>query len=257
MSGKTTGAAALGAVLAAFLLAASLGPNTRAASLVGGVRFEIQYRGSWEGTWRNVLFKPDATSGRSCQGHEFSGSFKSSVRPGAKPYTVTVEKEGRTLYLDWRPGNGATRGIVTSTRTNEGWMLTYTGGNCIRSVPPPFEGCGTHTFAGPVALAGFSPFLRGVHRVYLAWLVEPDLPCRTGEDGVRGVSFPTEAARQVLDLEKLYRCGVRKPRGCRLTLGGRKSFSAESTSEGGAGVHSGSSSVEWSVTFVSIGKSRQ
>jgi len=62
------------------------------------VKFVLDYHGNVSGTWRQT--RP-VVGGLTCIGNDLSGAFTSSVRPGAKPYNLTVYKEfGRHLYLD-------------------------------------------------------------------------------------------------------------------------------------------------------------
>jgi hypothetical protein len=95
----------IAAVLAALVVAVEAGAvHGRAAASAGSnrswtkVKFVLDYHGNVSGTWRQT--RP-VVGGLTCIGNDLSGAFTSSVRPGAKPYNLTVYKEfGRHLYLD-------------------------------------------------------------------------------------------------------------------------------------------------------------
>ena len=76
----------------------------------------------------------------------------------------------------------------------------------------------------------------------------------------RGIA-PQEQVARPLDFKKLHRCGIKKPRSCRLTIGGAKNFSYSADTNGGDLLrrgnteYRGKSRLEWSVTFVAIGRS--
>jgi hypothetical protein len=203
-----------------------------------GVKFVIQYRGSFEGKWHNTVTKPPSGNVYDCDDSDTSGTVTSSVRPGSTPFTVVVFREfGRDLHLDFGTQNTAPKGVVSTTTTGEGWVMHYSGGECQRIPDALLEGCGARTFAGAVGFAGLSGLDRIVESVYL--------DCT-----------PTEGAKAKLDLRKLFRCGIRKPRGCRLTIGGSRSYTVDKSgsSPGGNERFTGSSRVFWSITFVAVGR---
>ncbi len=221
-------------------------------------RFVLQYQGSFEGSWRGG-YKRDDISGYKCGGDESWGTFKSSVRPG-RPLTVVAAADlgGRSVYLDWGKSSGVVKGRVTSTRTADGWMLKYQKGDCVQ-VPHTWqkEKCDGRTFSGQVSLAKDSKLTRGVQRVSLSWQLEPanaSVGCLGGQMW-GNVPEPGEEARATLDLQKLYRCGVRQST-CRLTIGG-KHVHAHSISQpdpDGVTTDVGNGRIEWSVTFVEAGR---
>lgn len=70
------------------------------------------------------------------------------------------------------------------------------------------------------------------------------------------MSVPGEEVRTALDLKKLYRCGIQKPRGCRLTIRGSHTHSHSISQPTPDGTHAdvGNGRIEWSVTFVAVGR---
>jgi hypothetical protein len=245
---------------AAAVVAASIATTAPASPTqsLGGTRFVLEYQGSFEGSWRTAYTKKDI-SGYRCGGDDHSGTFTSSVRPGSKPLTVVVatDLDGRSVYLDWRPGNGTVKGIVNSVRKADGWRLDYQQGACVKEPLFWLPNCGARTFSGAVSLAKDSKLTRNVQRVYLDWELEPyDDKCRFGQMW-GAVSAPGEAARATLDLSKLHRCGVRKPRGCRFTIRGSHTHSHSLSQPHVDGVTTdvGKGRIQWSVTFVARGRS--
>ncbi len=216
-----------------------------------GVKFVLEYRGSLNGTWHNTY----AVDQSKCIGDDFSGSFTSSVRPGSKRFTVVVDSEfGHRPFLDWGANQGTSKGVVTSNRTAQGWLMKYSGGEC-HPVQKDESGCGAHTFAGQVGLepvGGSFGFNR--NRVYLNWALEPE-PAIGCDDGVVYDSkseAPNGAGYGKLDVKKLYRCGFRKPRRCKLTIGRSSNFSFHDTK--GPASYTSTVHIEWSVTFVAVGR---
>lgn len=237
------------AVVAAAVATAAPSPASESTT---GIRFTVHYQGSFDGSWRSTLTKPIDPVRYRCDGNDSWGTFKSSVRP-AKPATITVGSEGgKSFYF---VGNGAWRGVVSSARTGEGWLLGLSQGTCVRR-PMAANGCSTRTFSyNGVGLGGYRQSWNPVQRVYLDWMLEPEgshVDCPGGE---MGAVHPPEGALASLDMRKLYRCGVRKPRGCKLTIRGQRSYSVnESAGEGQSST--GSGRIEWSATFVSTGRAR-
>jgi hypothetical protein len=242
--------------------ASPAGPTRDTASTVNYV---VKYSGLLEGSWGISTPKGTKCGAPS----EQSGSFTSSVRPGSKPFKVAVseEFEGR-LYLKFGMGQGNTKGgVVTHKQSSEGWR---TKGDCYPDVNPfghiPIDnsGCGSKTFAASV---GFYPvggsYLHAINKVYLSWPFQLPLACTIGvKVWSTDVEVPQESVARPLDLEKLYACGKRKPRGCKLTLSGSKNYSYRDEQKGvgypdreGLTTYTGKSHVEWSITFVAVGLS--
>jgi hypothetical protein len=94
-------------------------------------------------------------------------------------------------------------------------------------------------------------------RVFLSWQLEPEgagVGCLTGQ--MWRLAVPGEEAKATLDLQKLYRCGARKPRGCRFTIRGSHTHAHSTTQPNpdGATVDVGNGQIRWSVTFVARGR---
>jgi hypothetical protein len=227
---------------------------------MGGVRFVLRFQGSFEGSWR-ITEKRNDISGYKCGGYENWGTFKSTVRPGSRPLTAVAATDlgGRSVFLDWGRSSAPFKGVVNSARTGEGWSLDYQKGACVQ-VPTTWEfaNCKPRTFAGLVGLEKDSKLTRGVQRVFLNWELEPEnasVGCLGGQMwGAVGV--PGEEARATLDLRKLYRCGIQKPRACRLTIRGSHSHSHSIAKPTPDGTHTdvGNGRIDWSVTFVAVGR---
>ena len=210
-----------------------------------------QYEGSFEGSWRRS--QPESwNGGYQCKGQESSGTFRSTIRPGSKPYALNLYKEGRHLEIGY-VGAGNYFGAAQTTVTATGWRsdFDFTTRAC-KHVPYTLNtGCGTRRFAGGVHIDGLESLLpKSAKRVFLDWQLEPynRAVCDTshmGEPGPPGVE-----TRVTLNLEKLYRCMYNKP-GCRLTIRGAKSYATDTTPANSDGTrYTGSSRVKWSVTFV-------
>lgn len=116
------------------------------------------------------------------------------------------------------------------------------------------NGCSVRTFTGGVALDGYRDGGDPVQRVSLNWQMEPEGSHVDCPGGTMRPVDPAETAKASLDLRRLYRCGMRKPRGCKLTIRGQRSFSV-STSSGEGQSSTGNSRIAWSITFVSAGRS--
>jgi hypothetical protein len=253
--------AALVAGAAAASAAASIATEAPASRerAQGGVRFVLQYRGSFEGSWR-ITDKRNDISGYKCGGSDTWGTFRTSVRPGSRPLTVVVatDLDGRSVYLGWSPGSGRVKGVVDSARTAGGWMLDYQKGDCVQvPLTDAVANCGARSFSGQVGLELDSKLTRGTKRAFLGWELEPasaGVGCPTGQ--MWGLGVPGEEARATLDLQKLYRCGSRKPRGCRFTIRGSHTHAHSTTqpSADGAHIDVGNGRIRWSVTFVARGR---
>lgn len=218
---------------------ASSSPQRAAAT---GVKFVLDFRGNLSGTWRQTS---PFVGGFACKGQDLSGSLTSSVRPGNKPYIFIAYKEGRRVRV-YSPAQSPPTGLVTSNRTAQGWITRYSGGQC-RQVPIDTSGCGAHTFPGAVSLTLPA---RGRNRVVLSWEVEPEtIGC------LDGFTYDYRVQHFAKLYEKqLYRCGMRRPRGCRLTIGGSADYPSQTTQDDityTSNVH-----VAWSVTLRAVGRSR-
>jgi hypothetical protein len=241
-------------VVVAAAVAAAPSPASEASA---GIRFVVEYQGSFKGSWRSAYTKNDI-SGYKCGGDDASGTLESSVRPGSQRLTVVAVSDGRTVELDWRP-TATVKGVVSYRKTAAGWDLDYQQGSCVQ-VPLTWQvaNCGSRTFAGSVSFAKDS---RGetwtTQRVFLAWQLEPESARQGCMSGWMGDPQPVEA-RAILDLRKLYRCGARKPRGCRFTIRGDHTHSHSKSQPTPDGKHtdSGSGRLQWSLTFVSVGRAR-
>ena len=220
-----------------------------------GVRFVLQYQGTVEGSWRTTYTKNDISYYK-CGGSDDWGTFKSSVRPGSQPLTVVVATDlgGRKVFLDWGRSGGSHKGVVTYSRAAEGWFLKYQSGTCGQVPNPLNTTCGARTFSGLVALGKDSRLLRNAQNAFLSWEREP-VGARQG--CLAGETVPEEESSKTrLDLWKLYQCGMRRPRGCRLTIRGSATDSqaiSKPTSDG-VSTHTWKGRLEWSVTFVSRGR---
>jgi hypothetical protein len=246
-------------VACAALVGTPAATASRAVAPSVGVKFVIQYRGSFEGKWHNTVTKPASSNVYDCDGSDTSGTVTSSVRPGSTAFTVVVFREfGRDLHLDFGTQSTAPKGVVSTTTSGDGWELHYSGGECQRIPDPLLAGCGARTFAGAVGFSGLSGLDRTVESVYLDWAFEPPNAsgCYWGDMWAADVGTPTEGTKAALDLRKLFHCGIRKPRGCRLTIGGSRSYAVDKSgsSPGGNERYTGSSHVSWSITFVAVGR---
>lgn len=247
-------------VFALTLVAAASLPSTAPAlpeRAQGGTRFVVSYQGSFEGSWRSANTKNDI-SGYKCGGDDASGTLKSTVRPGKAPLTVVVASDlgGRSVFLDWGRSGGAHKGVVSSVRTADGWSLDYQQGACVKVPLFWLQNCVARTFAGLVSLTKDSKLTRNVQRVFLDWELEPgDGKCTMGQMW-GAAAVPGEEARATLDLWKLYQCGIRKPRGCRLTIRGAHthSHSISKPTSDGTTIDVGNGRIQWSVTFVARGR---
>ena len=253
-------ARALAAGAVALVAAASIAAAAPAspARTMGGVRFVLQFQGSFVGSWHTINKRNDI-SGYKCGGSDSWGTFKSSVRPTSKPWTVVAATDlgGTKVYLDWGPSSGMAKGVVTSTRTAAGWMLDYDKGACLQ-VPhtASVANCGARTFSGEVGLIDDSRLTRNIERVFLDWELEPESARLDCMDGRMWGTNMEEDARTTLDLRKLHRCGTQKPRGCRFTIRGSHvhSHSITQPTPDGATIDAGNGRFEWSVTFVARGR---
>jgi hypothetical protein len=228
-------------------------PTASAGLQARGVKFVLDYRGSLSGTWRRT--RP-VVLGLTCTGHDFSGSFASSVRPGGKPYMLLLSKEFAHLGRDWRPNQPT--GTVTSNRTAQGWLMRYSGGVC-RQEPSDESDCGAHRFAGPVYLApDGGNYKSDRNRAALEWQIEPIVPpheptnCSDGLIYQPGRYGAYGAPSATFSMKQLYRCGMRRPRRCRITIGGRSDYPYHKVDQNTT--YTSSVHIEWSVTFRAVGR---
>lgn len=238
-------------VTALAVVAAATGAGTADASSSSArgysqVKFALDYRGTISGTWRNS--SPVVNQGFQCKGHDLSGSFTSTVRPGSRRQTVQLYKDlgGRKIQMQWKPNNPM--GVVSSNRTAQGWMMVRSGGQC-RQVPKDESGCGAHTFNGLARLepaGGSWAFSR--NRAVLSWEPEPEtIGCDDGMtyDHRIGTLFGQHYARFVP--KTLYLCGIRKGRRCRFTIGATSDYPFQVTQN--EETYTSNVHTEWSVTF--------
>jgi hypothetical protein len=207
------------------------------------MRFVLDYHGSLSGSWRNT--RP-VIGGLTCIGHDVSGTFTSTVRPGRTPYAMILENRFGRIEREMRPDQP--KGTVTSVRTAQGWMMRYSGGQC-QQVPKDQSGCRANTFAGQVGFDMYSrDFGHNVNRVYFDWEAEPEtLYC---DDGIRYDQARGTSKGQLFDrvvIKTLWRCGVRKGRRCRMKVGKSNDFPFQATQN--EETYTSQVHVEWSVTL--------
>ena len=225
-----------------------------------GVKFNVRYEGSFDATWRTStpVVVPDPNNRYRCRGGDQSGTLTSSVRSNTKPFVFILGKTpgGRSIHHDFRPRQGGERAMVSSNRTAQGFSMQFSGGQCLRyDIPQP--GCSAHTFPGEVApissTTGSLPSgINPVYQVFLAWQLEPELPMGC-DDGIRypdDFNYGWQAV--ALRIKPLYRCGMRKPRRCKLTIGRERTYAHNVTQ--GDTTYSSTVHLRWSLTFTAAGK---
>ena len=149
------------------------------------------------------------------------------------------------------------KATVTSNRTAQGFLMRYSGHQCVREeIPEP--GCGAHTFLGDVIPISSSSGrmdsgINPVYGVYLDWQLEPETPIGCGNDIVFPADFGYGWQDAVLRARQLYRCGMRKPRSCRLTLHRERTY-VQNNEQGGT-TYSSMLHLNWTVTFTAAGRS--
>jgi hypothetical protein len=180
------------------------------------------------------------------------------VRPGPRPFFVSVGHElgGRLFHVWFRPPNGGDKGVVTSNRTAQGWLMRYSGGQCVRSeIAQP--GCGAHTLTTDVA--PFSPIsghfdggLNPLYRVQLSWPLEPPdiIGCSDGIFLPTDYDYGWRAA--AIRAKTLYRCGIKKPRRCRITIGRDRTYVFDKWD--GGEHYTSTVHAKWSLTFIAAGR---
>jgi hypothetical protein len=254
-----SGVTAILAVAVGMLAGVSAASPQAEQALMGGPKFIVRYQGSLEATWHNdrPVQSPDQNHTFRCEGDDSSGTLTSSVRPGPKPFVVRAYHEAGSSWLSvsFRPPNGGDKGVVTSNRTAQGWLMRYSGHQCVREeIPQP--GCGAHTFVGDVAPfdsvtgrlgSGVDP----VYRLQVSWPLEPEtIGCSDGITYPPDYRYGWEAA--TLRLKKLYRCGIRAPRRCKLTIGRERTYVFDQTD--GGEHYTSTLHIKWSATFVAAGR---
>jgi hypothetical protein len=234
-------------------------PASASPAQEGGVKFLMQYQGTFGGTYSVV--QPVGTSSNKfvCSGQEEKRSMTSSVRP-ARPYYLTVYKAFGSIETKFSPNaHGSTKGRVSLDRAAASWLMRYSGGQCTR-YDETWPGCGSRTFLGQaVPLDGISE--SGKSRVHLQWQVEPDTEgCIVAiflTGGLTKVGDPWEGVAAFLDSKKLYRCGMARPRACRITIGGKKTYTdhqEQKTESAPTTTIDTVLHIEWKLTLVAVGR---
>ena len=251
------GVAALLVVAGGILAGTSSASPSAEAVATGAPKFIVRYQASLEGTWRNTtpVVLPDPGHIFRCGGGDESGSLTSSLRPGPKKFVIRVGKEGRWLDIDFSGHGGMDKGVVTSNRTAQGFLMRYSGHECKRfEIEQP--GCGAHTRVTDVAPLSsasgrFDSGVNPIHRVAPAWPLEPEtIGCSDGIHFPLDYRYGWESAQ--LRLRQLYRCGLRKPRACRMTIGRDRTFEFNQTDRGTT--YSSTVHIKWSITFQAAGR---
>jgi hypothetical protein len=126
--------------------------------------------------------------------------------------------------------------------------MRYSGGEC-HQVPIDESGCGGHTFTGHVALLPDGGSFEFSHnRVYLDWEAEPEtLGCDDGiqYDAADATRMGQHFGRMVV--KTLWRCGIRKGRRCKITIGRSSDYPFQATQQ--EETYTSNVHVDWSVTL--------
>jgi hypothetical protein len=208
------------------------------AGQMGGIWFTARYQGNFDATWRSSrpVQLPDAQHPFRCEGDDSSGELTSSVQPKGK-FKVWVGHDlgSRQLSIAFKPPNANPRGVVTSNRRAQGFLMRYSGGQCVREdIEQP--GCGAHTLTVPVnplspANGRFDSGLNPVWQVSLSWPLEPqNIGCSDGIFYPEDYGYGWQAA--TLRAKQLYRCGIKKPRRCKMTIGRDRTYAFDQTQGG-------------------------
>jgi hypothetical protein len=247
------------AVVLAAVAATTAGGSSAAprAAQMGGVWFNARYQGSFDATWRQSapVQLPDPQHPFNCGGGEESGELTSSVQPAGRfKFWVGYDLGDRHLSSGFKPPNGNPKGVVASNRTAHGFLMRYSGGQCVREeIPEP--GCGANTVTVPVMplnAVGGSLDRSGnpIWDFQLSWPLEP-VTIGCGD----GIFFPPDYdygwSAAPLRAKQLYRCGMKKPRHCKLTIGRDRTYVFDQTD--GARYET-TLHINWSVTFTAAGK---
>jgi hypothetical protein len=248
------GVAAILAAVAGTLAARSAAAPS--AQQLAGVKFKVRYEGSFDATWHDSspVVLPDPQHTFRCGGGDSSGTLTSSVHNNSKPFIFMLYHEPGSSGLShgFRPPQGLEKAVVTSNRTAQAWFMHYSGHQCIREeIPQP--GCGAHTFLGDVVPINSSSGRMDssnnpVYNVFLDWQLEPEAPIGCSDDIAYPADFSYGWRDAVLRAKPLYRCGMRKGRRCRLTIGRERTYVFNATQ--GDATYSSTVHVKWSVTFV-------
>jgi hypothetical protein len=229
------------------------------AAQMGGVKFKVRYEGSFDATWHvsSPVLLPDPQHTYQCQGGDASGTLTSSVHSNSKPFLFYLYHEPGSSGLSngFRPPQGLEKATVTSNRTAQEWFMRYSGHQCIREEMPE-PGCAAHTFLGDVAPINSSSGRMDssdnpVYHVYLYWQLEPEFALGCSDNIIYPADFGYGWQDAVLRAKPLYRCGMRKPRRCKLTIGRERTYVYNVTQDGvtyASAVHE-----KWSVTFTAAG----
>jgi len=254
---RTLSALGVAAILAS--VAATFAGGSAAAPRAGGsgyVKFFVRYQGSFDATWHDSspVVVPDPNHTFRCGGGDSSGTLTSSVHNNSKPFIFMLGHEPGSSGLShgFSPPNGLEKAMVTSSRTAQGWFMHYTGHQCVREeIPQP--GCAAHTFLGYVAPissatgrmdSGINP----VYHVFLDWQLEPETAIGCSDDIAYPPGFDYGWQAAVLRAKALYRCGLRKHRRCRMTIGRDQTYVFNTTQDDTT--YSSTVHEKWSVTFV-------
>jgi hypothetical protein len=183
----------------------------------------------------------------------------SAVRP-AEPYYLTVYKAFGSIETKFSPNaHGSTKGRVSLDRSAQSWLMRYSGGQCTR-FDDAWPGCGSRTFVGQaVPLDGISE--QGNSRVHLQWQVEPDTEgCIVAiflYGGLTKVPDPWDGVAATLFRKKLYQCGMARPRACRITIAGKKTYTdhrEEKSETAPTTTFDTVLHIEWKLTLVAVGR---
>jgi hypothetical protein len=203
---------------------------------------------------------PDPQHTYRCSGGDSSWTLTSSVHSNSKPFVFILGHEPGSSGLshDFRPVDGMEKATVTSNRTAQEWYMRYSGHQCFREdIPEP--GCAAHTFPGDVIPISSSSgrmdsSINPVYHVFLEWQLEPESnPIGCGNNIVLPADFGYGWQDDVLRARQLYRCGMRKPRRCKLTIGRDRTYVHNVTD--GDTTYSSTVHLRWSVTFIAAGRS--
>ena len=91
-----------------------------------------------------------------------------------------------------------------------------------------------------------------VYHVFLDWQLEPETAIGCGDNIVYPADFSYGWRDAVLRAKPLYRCGMRKPRRCKLTIGRERTYAYDVTQDGTT--YSSTVHVKWSATFTAAGR---